>query len=194
MTLTTDILDWKALVKDLARDRLFVSYEANNKELDAIKLGYDLHAAHDFRAEMELKQIQSGLIKVTGKLAASVEQVCVVTLKPVAENMAFTYDRLFALDRGKGVRKRDRRAGSVVKTSEAVFEPLGDDPPDIIRGKTIDLGKIALEEFALQLNPYPRHDTAEMAVSGSNDDVDRGATGVRPFAKLQKYQINNSGD
>jgi uncharacterized protein DUF177 involved in 23S rRNA accumulation len=198
MTAKSDSLDWTVPVKDLARNGVSLSYEADNNELEAIKAVYDLHAAHHFRLEAELRQDQQGIITIKGRLAASVEQNCVVTLAPVAEKMDFDFDRLLISFTGKNRRKRNPDRQRRDDLVEVVVEPLDNDPPDILIGNSIDLGKVALEEFSLELDPYPRHETApgtaEFSYPSHATEDDTSEPDARPFSVLKTIQPDNSSE
>lgn len=198
MTKNFDSLDWTVPVKKLAKNGISLSYEASDTEIEVIREAYDLHAAHLFRLEVDLRQGQQGIITVKGRLAVSVEQKCVVTLLPVAEKMDFDFDRLFVRDRDNNKRKNKKDKQRRDDGVEVVIEPLDDDPPDILTGNSIDIGKMALEEFSLGLNPYPRHSTApgtaEFSFPGTTTADDTSDADVRPFAVLKSIQASDSSE
>ncbi len=198
MTAKFDSLDWTVPVKYLARNDVSLSYRAETSELEAIRVAYDLHAAHHFRLEVELRQDQQGVITVKGRLAAAIEQNCVVTLTPVAEKMEFDFDRLLVLGTDKSRRKGKPGRQLREDVVEVIIAPLDDDPPDILVGNSIDLGKMALEEFSLELNPYPRHETApgttEFRYPGQAAEDDTSEQAARPFAVLKAIQSDKSGE
>ncbi len=198
MAANPDIFDWIVQVKDLARNGLSLSYEADDAELEALKLAYDLHSASCFRLDMDLHQGQQGLMTLKGRLTVKIEQNCVVTLQPVGETMDIDYQRRFIREADNSTRKKKRGDQRRDAIEEVLVEPFEDDPPDILAGNSIDFGKIALEEFSLELNPYPRHDdapgNAEFSFSGNRGDGEKSETRARPFAALKKIQSGSSGD
>jgi uncharacterized metal-binding protein YceD (DUF177 family) len=84
---------------------------------------------------------------VRGTLAASVVQTDVVTLEPIAQDVAEEID--VTLMRAEGPAPRPRRPEILVDAVEA-------DGPDLYRNGRIDLGAIVGEHLALGLDPYPR--------------------------------------
>ena len=198
MTKKSDIVNWVVPVKDLARNGVTVSYEADDSELAAIKGACDLHAVHHFRLEAELRQDQQGVISIKGRLIASVEQACVVTLLPVAEKMVFNFDRLLIRELDNNRRKQKPDNHRQEDRVEVVVEPFDDDPPDILSGHSIDLGKIVLEEFSLELDPYPRHEKAPGTANFNYPDSTGGdesrEKSSRPFAVLEKIHPDKSSD
>ena len=111
--------------------------------------------------------------RLEGRLTASLEQACVVTLGPVPVTIDETIVReLLPLPADSELDEID------VELDE-------DDGPDYFEDQ-IDVGAIALEQVALALDPYPRVDDAAL------DAVQFAAPGVapltdadlKPFAKL----------
>ena len=81
-------------------------------------------------------------------MTAEVVQRCIITLDPFPVELVFPLARFFIAE---GARHDH-------------VEELEGDEPDIVNRGAIDLGELAAEELALNLDPYPRKPGAEMAV------------------------------
>jgi uncharacterized metal-binding protein YceD (DUF177 family) len=79
---------------------------------------------------------------VTGTLASSVVQRCIVTLKDVPETIAESFE-LHVLDERYN--------------TEQSLEDLGDDDVEFMIKDEVDLGEVAAQYLSLSLNPYPRY-------------------------------------
>jgi len=117
-------------------------------------------------AAIDLARYGNGL-RATGRVSATVEQTCVVTLEPVENHVDETIDVIFA----------PSSPGNDTDQS-AAFE--ADEPPEVLSDGTADLGVIAAEFLLLGIDPYPRKPGAEFAPPAA----DRAAT--TPFAALAK--------
>ncbi|HEY2534087.1 MAG TPA: DUF177 domain-containing protein [Xanthobacteraceae bacterium] len=111
-------------------------------------------------------------LHVLGSVSATVGQACVVTLEPLANEIAETVDLAFI----------PRRAPEPSGGEDEKPEPRDvkwNDPEPLIDG-TIDLGALAIEFLILGLDPYPRK-PGVVFESPADDKSDPG-----PFAALAK--------
>src|ERR1700733_3466872 len=120
---------------------------------------------------------QGGGLRVVGRIAATVDQACVITLEPVANEIAEDVDLLFVpqtsvAEAGGAAIKRDER--------EYEMEPL--------IGGVVDLGALATEFLVLGLDPYPRKPGA---VFQSPEET---AAGEGPFSALAALQKGQDAD
>jgi uncharacterized metal-binding protein YceD (DUF177 family) len=96
-------------------------------------------------ASFDVTRRGAGGLHVAGRVSATVGQVCVVTLEPLASEVEESVDLLFvpqlAAEREDG--ETDSRGENVDET-----EPL--------IGGLVDLGALAIEFLILGLDPYPR--------------------------------------
>jgi uncharacterized metal-binding protein YceD (DUF177 family) len=149
---------------------------------------YDLEADAHVRAAIaavaglrELPRLQASFdvtrrgaegLHVTGSVSATVGQTCVVTLEPLANEIAETIDLEFI----------PQQAPAPSDDDEAKREPRDvkwNDPEPLIGG-TIDLGALATEYLILGLDPYPRKPGAVFEPP-QDEKPDPG-----PFAALAK--------
>ncbi len=87
-------------------------------------------------------------VRLSGRLIADVVQTCVVSLDPVAAHIDVPFTRFYGWDVGE---EWQEGAG------EEVFLDLGDElPAERLDGDSLDLGAAAVEQLALELDPYPR--------------------------------------
>ncbi len=186
------ILDWKVQARELGRNGVSHQYMADSKELEAIKVAYNLISVSQFKLDAELVPGRKGLITFKGAVQARVEQPCSVTLLPVFEKINLSFNRLLAFKVAKS-KKRMRNLPTGRETlpvEEIVFTLDEIDPPDILTGNNVDLGEIALEEFALALNPYPRHaeagDDGTFVYQEYVEGEELNSDTPHPFAALKK--------
>jgi uncharacterized metal-binding protein YceD (DUF177 family) len=92
-------------------------------------------------ASFDVSRQGGGGLRVAGRVAATVCQTCVVTLEPVANEVAEDVDLLFVPQASTGTAVAPDR-------SEYEREPL--------IGGVVDLGTLATEFLILGLDPYPR--------------------------------------
>jgi Large ribosomal RNA subunit accumulation protein YceD len=133
---------------------------ASAEERAALAQRFELLTLADFSAELHLRPGLEGVVHVTGRLEAALEQACGITLVPVRQTI------------------EEAVAWRLLPTG---MEPSdGEDDPDDIETEqdTADLGEALAQQLSLAIDPYPRAPGAELP-AGLSDD---GAHG--PFAKL----------
>ncbi len=133
---------------------------ASAEERAALAARFDLLALHGLSAELRLMPGLEGVVHVTGRLTAELEQACGITLAPVRQSIA--------------------EAVAWRLLPEGMEPSDGEDEPDDIETEqgVADLGEALAQQLSLAIDPYPRAPGAEMP-RGLGDD---GAHG--PFAKL----------
>jgi hypothetical protein len=107
-------------------------------------------------------------LHVTGTIAATVGQDCVVTLEPIDSEIEEPVDLVFA----------PPAAPTIVEEEGARIEVTPLDAPEPIMGGSIDLGAIASEFLMLAIDPYPRK--AGVVFEPPAKEADTGG----PFAAL----------
>lgn len=95
-------------------------------------------------ANFDVSRQGSGGLRVAGRVAATVGQTCVVTLEPVANEVAEEIDLLFVPQPPVA----ESSGATTADASEYETEPL--------IGGVVDLGALATEFLILGLDPYPR--------------------------------------
>lgn len=137
---------------------------ASEAERTALAGRFGLLALVSFRGELQLRPAPEGRVLVTGRLAAEVDQACVVSLEPVRQSVEEEVAWRLLPD---GVEPTD-----------------GDDDPDDIPATAgiVDLGEALAQQLSLALDPYPRAPGAELPAEAG----DGAAHG--PFAALAKLR------
>jgi uncharacterized metal-binding protein YceD (DUF177 family) len=138
---------------------------AEPAELRALAKRMKLPAIHALTAEIRATPWRGGGIKLEGHLTADLEQVSVVSLEAFRETLSIPISRYF-LPPG------------------AVAENVEEDDADPIENGWIDLGEVAAETLALDLDPYPRK-PGEAFAEHIEDDEPAGAA-ESPFAVLAR--------
>jgi uncharacterized metal-binding protein YceD (DUF177 family) len=152
--------------------------EADESERAALARRFDLPEIRSFVGDFHIAPWRRGRIHVEGRVTAEVVQRCVITLDPFPVELAFALERFFIAE---GAR-RDH------------VEELEGDEPDIVSGDAIDLGELAAEELALNLDPYPRKPGAELAAElGAVQPENVQRTADSPFAALGKLVKSEDG-
>ncbi len=108
-------------------------------------------------------------LRVTGHVAATAIQHCVVTLEPIESEVEEEVDLLFQPEADASI--APAADGGGYRDIEA------DDPPETHNG-AVDLGAVATEFLLLGLDPYPRKPDAVFDAPAAGD------TASHPFAAL----------
>ena len=90
-------------------------------------------------------------LRVTGRVAARVRQVCVVSLDEFASDIDEPVDVRFVPEV-----EAETLAAAHAARSPGADDDEADDLPDPIIGGRIDLGALVAEALVLGLDPYPR--------------------------------------
>jgi hypothetical protein len=108
---------------------------ADPAECMAIATRLGIPAVHSLRAELGLWRWRGAGVRVTGRILAEVEQVCVVTLEPFRSEISDEVERYFL-------------PGASEADASADVDPFSDG--------VIELGEVVVESLSLALDPYPR--------------------------------------
>lgn len=128
-------------------------------------------------ANFDVSRQGSGGLRVAGHIAATVGQTCVVTLEPVANEVAEEVDLRFVPQ--APVVESDV---TVLKADESEYET------EPLIGGVVDLGALATEFLILALDPYPRKPGA---VFQSPPDT---VAGESPFSALAALKKNSNAN
>jgi uncharacterized metal-binding protein YceD (DUF177 family) len=145
--------------------------EADDSERAALAQRFELPEILNLAVDFHITPWRRGRIHVQGNVTAELVQRCVITLDPFPVELVFPIERFFIAE---GARHDH-------------VEELEGDEPDIVNGGAIDLGELAAEELALNLDPYPRKPGVELAAEfGSVQPENEHPGGDGPFAALGK--------
>ncbi|MBX9459972.1 MAG: DUF177 domain-containing protein [Brevundimonas sp.] len=131
----------------------------------------DLASLDTFVAEMSLAPAPAGW-RLSGRVKASLAQTCGVTLEP----LPLEVDAPFSISLAE---TSDEETDEIVIT-------LDDESPDPIEGGQVDLGQYAVEQLALQLDPFPRKPGAEFVQPPEPSEIS-------PFAVLKQLRSSDEG-
>jgi uncharacterized metal-binding protein YceD (DUF177 family) len=119
---------------------------------------------------------RSGL-HVSGRVSATVGQICGVTLEPIENEIDETVDLVFVA----------APAQSVAQHGWTEVEMPLEEGPEVLVDGTVDLGAIATEFLMLAIDPYPRKPGTVFETPSSGDDT------AKPFAALAALKKGGSG-
>lgn len=172
------LLDWHVAVTDIPREGLTAERAASPAECAALASHLSIAAIEALAFRYRVVARAGGRYEVTGRIAASVTQECVVSLEPVAAQLSLPVQVEFVPSPPEQARSRGAAAD---EEEDDEGEDVDFAAPDveIIENGRLDLGRIVMEEVASGLDPYPRK--PEAAFSWSDE---RAAAAISPFAKL----------
>lgn len=140
--------DWTHNVADIPAGGLNREREASESERAAIAEHLKLLKLDRLAARYRIKPLGEGSYRLSGKVTAAVEQACVVTLDPVADEIDAPFDVEF---RPRIDRPDDDEEASVLAGPDV----------DILERGVIPVGRIVFETVSASLDPYPRSQGAE---------------------------------
>lgn len=145
----------------------------------AIARSADLRALPRLEATFDVSRGEPGGLHVTGRVCATVGQVCVVTLDPIENEIEEMVDLIFVPGAAPTVGEAPGRVAVEAATDE-VLEPLLND--------TVDLGAIATEFLILGIDLYPRKPEVIFQAPPTDDASEH------PFAALAKLRGGQGGN
>lgn len=132
----------------------------------------DLASLSAFEADVKVVPAHIGWT-LSGRVQATLEQTCGITLEPLPVQV----DERFSIDLVET--PTDPALGT-----EEMEITLEDDSPDVIEDGRIDLGQYAVEQLALQLDPFPRKPGAEFVQPEEPAEIS-------PFAVLKQFKAKD---
>lgn len=172
---------WSARVGDLPASGRALKIEATAEERRAIADAYGVAKIESFRAELLLQPRSGDGVRLSGRLQVTLTQTCVVSLRPVAASIDESFERVFLPAERIAPARAERRGGGKPKP-EFIVELEEEEPPEPLHGDRIDVAAVLMEEFALALDPYPRHPDAVLEEEKGAGDRHREDS---PFAVLR---------
>jgi len=163
---------------DQVRDGERLDLTADEAERASIAGRLDLRALNRLDAHVCLSR--TGLVvRAEGRIAATLEQSCVVTGEPVSAHIDEPFNLLFTPE-PEGSAPDDE-----VELGEADCDVAFYD------GSVIDLGSAIADTLALSIDPYPRSATADAALREAGVLTEEQAS---PFAALAALKGQKSDD
>jgi hypothetical protein len=166
------------VVETVPNTGLEIRLYANETECAALADDYGLVAVQTFEADFHVRKQGPEKYKVSGVLHALVTQTCGISLEPFETLVSAPVDVDFALP---GQPLGEPASRKMTAGGAATFAGPQDCPDPIINGQ-IDLGALAAEFLALNLDLYPR----KPGVTFEDTNVGGEASGTdSPFAVLR---------
>ncbi|MEM8855439.1 MAG: DUF177 domain-containing protein [Pseudomonadota bacterium] len=150
-----------------------VSIEASEEERAALAQALDIVAVKSLTATFTVRPWRGEGVAVSGTVCGEVVQECVVTLQPVDGRVEETVDM--------------RLHPTVAEASTVDVDPEAGDPPELLDSDSVDLGAIAVEHFALGLDPYPKAE----GVTFEADVPEEDDAPPSPFAVLSTLRTSD---
>ena len=162
-----------ALRLDQIRDGERLHLTADEAERKAVARRLGLPSIDRLEAHVMLSKI-GDVVRAEGRLAAALEQSCVVTGDPITTHV----DEPFALQFA---------AAPTVGAPDEEIE-LGESDCDVVfyDGAAIDLGGAVADTLALSLDPYPRSAAADAALKEAGVLTEEQASPFAALAALKK--------
>lgn len=129
----------------------------------------DLGSLTAFEADLKITPAHVGWT-LTGRVRATLEQICGITLEPLPVEV----DERFSVDLVEAAEPE----------TDEIEITLDDESPDVIEDARIDLGQYAVEQLALQLDPFPRKPGAEFVQPEEPAEIS-------PFAVLKAFKARD---
>jgi uncharacterized metal-binding protein YceD (DUF177 family) len=180
--MTDEIFDLHIKLDEIPANGTTRRFEADGAQRAALAGWLTLEAVERFIGTLKASWTENSRgVVVEGDLAADVVQACVVTGEPVPAAVARRFK--VTLLPPEDLPDLDQDG------DDFVIDLDGDDPPEPLVGRSIDLGALAIEQLGLGLEPYPRVDGAEF-----DADLFQSEAPVSPFAVLAELQTKKSKD
>jgi uncharacterized metal-binding protein YceD (DUF177 family) len=147
---------------------------------DAIAKIAGVAALPRLQVEFDLTQHGDGGLRVTGRVCATVEQACVVTLEPIQNEIDEAVDLVFMPEPAA-------EAAGVARAAVAAADGADvDEALETMHDGKVDLGAIAVEFLLLGIDPYPRKPGAVFDAPPTGDPAGH------PFAALAALKKSES--
>ena len=159
---------------DVDRKELRFAICAGAEVRKRIAMQLDLVDLSNFEADAHLSGWLDGA-RLTASWSADLVQACCVTLEDVPARLSGRFE----------IRVLPAESPNAPHTeTEAVLDPLAEDPPDVLEGDIVPLGEYLIEHLALALDTFPRKPGA-VFVAPPEPAV------ITPFAALKGLQTRN---
>ena len=179
----TPILRWRIACVDADRATPKTghrqSFVATAAERQGVAEALDLTNCPILSATFSVRARPGGRYSVSGRIQASIEQACVVTLDPITTQL----DEDFA---GEFCPASDLAQPSAV---EAHFDPDEEDEPMAIEDGQLAVGQLVYEHLALAIDPFPRLTGADSMPAEQGPRGARLAGAHTPDAKPNPFAV-----
>lgn len=152
-------------------DRVDLVADAGERRAVATRLGLESLSCLEAHAVMSRN---GDIVRAQGRLAAALDQACVVTGDPVAAHIDEPFDLIFIPEPESGGPDEEIELGS--SDLDVAFHD----------GAIIDLGSAIADSLALNLDPYPRSAGADAALKEAGVLSESEASPFAALARLKK--------
>jgi len=132
-----------------------ISAEAGERA--ALARRFELLSLDRLEAEIRLKRMGGGMVRLTGRFSTDVVQACVLSLEPVASALEQDFTVLYG----------------PAEPDKTVMVDLESDAAEPFDGDAIDIGEAVAQQLALALDPYPRAPGARLEWTGDAVNSDK---------------------
>ncbi len=137
-----------------------IEFDADADQRGAIAQRLDIVSLDEFKGQVSLKPAtERDVYFCAGHIYASLAQTCVVTGDPAPERIDADFERFFT-------------PGTEEDEDEIILD-VDEELPEPVAGGGIDLLEIALEELAVNLDPYPRGPEADKVMAALEEQQKR---------------------
>jgi hypothetical protein len=168
-------LNWDHAIEDVPEAGLKVERAATAAEREGIATALDLNACTALVAKYVLAPRGEGHFRLAGTLEAQVEQTCVVTLEPLSNKVAASFN----VDYWPETEIPAAKGGVLDVHDEPDLEP-------IVAGR-MEVGRVIFESLAGAIDLFPRKPGASFDSLSAPPEGGSGGTGG-PFAALAKIK------
>ncbi|MEM8540812.1 MAG: DUF177 domain-containing protein [Pseudomonadota bacterium] len=178
-------LSYPVDVRRLPAKGLTIKLEPDDDIRAKLAAQCDVLSISAFFAQLNVMSWHKDGIRVTGPLNATLVQSCIITLEPVPESISTQIDAVFVPSTSKLAKPKIN-----AETREVIVEAEGDDVPELFELPFLDVGAVAAEFFALELNPYPKAPDADETAASilAEDEEAAGDVKENTFASLAKIR------
>ena len=184
----------KVDVRQMDKGPVKLHIEATPEERKDLARRLNVTSVESVQADLTLRRESQGhVIHVTGSFEAHVVQACVVTLKPVEDDISEPVEGWFSEQEQVVSLSRERRERQELQTNaELEIVEEREDPEPVIEGH-IDVGELVTQHISVAINPYPHAEGAVFTpVAEVKEGAAGGAAGTRPnpFAALKNWKFD----
>jgi len=169
---------WRIAVDRLPRGGRVGTLTATPDECASVASALGIRACDRLTLDYRLVPHGRNRAQLTGQVIATISQSCVVSLEPVAQDIAAP------------VKVQFEPEIVVPATDEQELDPDALDTEALVDGRC-DLGQVAYEILAIEMDPYPRASDADEGWEGETIAADERQS---PFAALQKLRESGNDD
>lgn len=169
-TVRLPLEDWNLPIRNVPEGGLEQDRRASEEELRALARDLDVLAVKELRAVYKVRPTGNGRYRLAGQLRATLEQACVVSLKPLVNTIEEPLQASYW-------------PPSQIEENDTV-DFQSDVEPEAIDDGRLPIGQTVFETFAAAIDPFPRDPEAELDWQPSAEEK----SAASPFSALGKLK------